>query len=292
MRILALVALFVLVAAPMNHAEAGQTVEKIRKSGVIHIGNRKDAVPFSYVAGLTGHPMGYTIAICERIVTAIGSRLKLPNIKIQYHPVQKENRVALLTSGMIDMECGATTPDDEKSKDVDFSPITFVAATRVAVHKSANIHRIRDLHGKRVVVARGTNNATAFNQLVSSEKLGVTLIEARDDAASYAAFRQRNADAIVMDDILLLSLIAESGDQGRFEILDDTLARDPYAIMIRRGDAEFKVMLDQATEELFREGAMVRLYQQWFRSPIPPKRVNLALPVTEEMARVLRLLPR
>ena len=274
------------LAAPQGNVD---TLAKIRSSRVIVVGHRTASIPFSYLPGTISRPIGYSITICEHIVDAVKARLHLPNLRTQYYPVQPDNRVALVASGSIDIECGSTTDTPARRKEVDFSTTTFVATTRVAVAKGGPHRTLRDLGGHRIAVTRGTTNEQVMEQFARDQKLSVELVRGRDQDASYAAFRSGKADAVAMDDILLLGLMTEAGDQGNIEFLEEILSSEPYAMMLRKNDPDFKALVDKTINELIDQSAMAKLYQQWFRSPIPPKRANLSLPFTEEMARVLKL---
>lgn len=268
------------------------TLSKIRSTGVIVIGHMTNAVPFSYLPGTSATPAGYSISICERIVAALRASLRLPNLRIQYQPVSAENRIPLLTNGRIDMECGATSDTEANRRDVDFSNAIFVAVTRVAVTKGAAIKSMRDLNRRRVAVMQGSSNEQVLEQFSRDHKLAIDLVRGNDLNTSYATMRLGKADAVAMDDILLIGMMNEAGDQGRFEFLDETLSSEPYGIMVRKDDPAFKRLVDKTINDLIDQGIMAKLYLQWFRSPIPPKRVNLGLPFTADMAKVLKLLPR
>ncbi|MSQ53027.1 MAG: amino acid ABC transporter substrate-binding protein [Betaproteobacteria bacterium] len=269
-----------------------KTLSKIRNAGVIVIGHRASSIPFSYQAGASAPPLGYSISICERIVGAIRTHLRLPNVRIQYQPVSPENRVSLLTNDRIDMECGSTTNTEARRKEVEFSTTTFVAATRVLVPKGASIKSLRDLNGHRVAVTHGTTNEQILEQISRDQKLSIELIRGNDHDTSYASLKSGKAAAVAMDDILLIGMITDAGDQGKFEFLDETLSSEPYGIMIRKDDPNFKKLVNGAINDMIDRGVMAKLYLQWFRSPIPPKRVNLGLPFTADMAKVLKLLPK
>ncbi len=285
-----LVAGWLSLAQPAGAAAPGaDTLGKIRSTRTIVLGHRTASIPFSYLPGTISRPIGYSIAICEHIVDAVKANLHLPELRVQYHPVQPDNRMAMVASGSVDVECGSTTATPERRKEVDFSTTTFVAATRVAVVKGGPLRALRDLNGHRIAVTRGTTNEQVMEQVARERKLDVQLVRGRDHDASYAAFRSGKADAVAMDDILLLGLMTEAGEQGKIEFMDETLSSEPYAIMLRKNDPEFKALVDKAINEMIDHSEMAKLYQQWFRSPIPPKRANLALPFTEEMARVLKL---
>ncbi len=290
-----IVAAFVLIvmqSMAFAQSAATDTLSKIRKSGVVVVGHRTSSVPFSYMPGTSSAPMGYSISICERVVDALRASLRLPGIRIQYQPVSPENRVSLVTNRRIDMECGSTTDTEAMRKDVDFSATIFVAATRVVVPRGAHIKSMRDLNGRKVAVTHGTANEQVLEQFSRNHKLAIELVRGNDHDRSFSTLRLGTADAVAMDDVLLIGMINDAGDQGRYEFLDETLSSEPYGIMIHKDDPAFKKVVDRTINEMIDQGVMAKLYLQWFRSPIPPKRVNLGLPFTEEMAKVLKLLPR
>jgi glutamate/aspartate transport system substrate-binding protein len=288
----ATIVLIVMQSMAFAQSTATDTLSKIRKSGVVVVGHRTSSIPFSYLPGANSTPMGYSISICERVVDALRASLRLPGLRIQYQPVSPENRVSLVTNHRIDMECGSTTDTEAMRKDVDFSATIFAAATRVVVSRSAHIKSMRDLNGRKVAVTHGTVNEQVLEQFSRNHKLAIELVRGHDHDGSFSTLRLGTADAVAMDDVLLIGLINDSGGQGRYEFLDETLSSEAYGIMIRKDDPAFKKVVDRTINEMIDQGALAKLYMQWFRSPIPPKRVNLGLPFTEEMAKVLRLLPR
>jgi glutamate/aspartate transport system substrate-binding protein len=285
-------AFIVMHSMAIAQSASTDTLAKIRKSGVVVVGHRVSSVPFSYLPGASSAPMGYSISICEHVVDALRERLRRPGIRIKYQPVSPENRVSLLTNGRIDMECGSTSDTEAMHKDVDFSSTIFAAATRVVVSRGASIRSMRDLNGRKVAVTHGTTNEQVLEQFSRNHKLAIELVRGDDHDMSFSTLRLGTADAVAMDDVLLIGMINDTGDQGRYEFLDETLSSEPYGIMIRKDDPEFKKVVDRTINEMIDQGVMAKLYLQWFRSPIPPKRVNLGLPFTEEMAKVLKLLPR
>ena len=286
-----LLALWLSLTQPALAAQPANvdTLAKIRSSRVIVVGHRTASIPFSYLPGTIARPIGYSISICEHIVDALKARLRLPNLRTRYYPVQPDNRIALIANGVIDIECGSTTDTPARRKEVDFSMTTFVAATRVAVAKGGPLGSFRDLGGRRIAVTQGTTNEQVLEQFARDHKLSIELVRSRDHDTSYAAFRQGKADAVAMDDILLIGLMTEAGDQRRFEFMEGTLSSEPYGIMLKKNEPEFKAIVDKTINDMIDQGAMAKLYQQWFRSPIPPKRINLSLPFTAEMAKVLKL---
>lgn len=290
--IVAAIVLIVMQSMAFAQSAATDTLSKIRKSGVVVVGHRTSSVPFSYLPGASSAPMGYSISICERVVDALRVGLRLPGIRIQYQPVSPENRVSLVSNRRIDMECGSTTDTEAMRKDVDFSATIFVAATRVVVPRGTHIKSMRDLNGRKVAVTHGTANEQVLEQFSRNHKLAIELVRGNDHDRSFSTLRLGTADAVAMDDVILIGMINDAGDQGRYEFLDETLSSEPYGIMIHKDDPAFKKVVDRTINEMIDQGVMAKLYLQWFRSPIPPKRVNLGLPFTEEMAKVLKLLPR
>lgn len=290
--IIGTIALIIMHSVAIAQSASADTLSKIQKSGVVVVGYRTSSVPFSYKPGTSSAPMGYSISICERVVDALRASLRLPGIRIQYQPVSPENRVSLVTNRRIDMECGSTTDTEAMRKDVAFSATIFAAATRVVVPKNAHIKSMRDLNGRKVAVTHGTANEQVLEQFSRNHKLAIELVRGNDHNRSFSTLRLGTADAVAMDDVLLIGMINDAGDQGRYEFLDETLSSEPYGIMIHKDDPAFKKVVDRTINEMIDQGVLAKLYIQWFRSPIPPKSVNLGLPFTEEMAKVLRLLPR
>ena len=260
-------------------AQDGGTLKKIRDTGVVKIGHRDASIPFSYLDDKQ-QPIGYGVDICLKIVDAIKANLKLPNLKVEFVPVTSQTRIPILTGGNIDVECGSTTNSIERQKQVSFAPTYFMTGTKIVVKKSSGIKGYDDLKGKNVVFTQGTTNERAMKAYNDEKKLGINFIPAKDHAESFLAVETGRAVAFPMDDILLYSLVASAKTPGDYVVLGEFLSDDPYAIMLRKDDAEFKKLVDTTVSNLYKSGEINKIYSKWFQSKIPPKGINLNFPIS------------
>ena len=261
-------------------AQDGGTLKKIRDTGVIKIGNRDASIPFSYLDD-DQKPIGYSVDICLKIADAIKANLKMPNLKVEFVPVTSQTRIPILTGGNIDLECGSTTNSVERQKQVAFAPTYFVTGTKIVVKKSSGIKSYDDLKGKNVVFTQGTTNERAMKAYNDEKKLGINFIPSKDHAESFLAVETGRAVAFPMDDILLYSLVASAKTPSDYVVIGEFLSDDPYAIMLRKDDAEFKKLVDGVVSGLYKSGEINKLYTKWFQSKIPPKGINLSFPMSE-----------
>ncbi|MCJ2144011.1 amino acid ABC transporter substrate-binding protein [Methylobacterium sp. E-066] len=259
------------------------TLKKVKDSGAIVIGYRDASVPFSYLGG-DQKPVGYALDICFKIADAVKANLGLPNLEVKLNPVTSATRIPLMANGTIDLECGSTTNNAEREKQVNFTNSHFLTATRYVSKKSANLHTIEDLKGKTVVSTSGTTNIKQINEANTERKLGLTILPAKDHAEAFLMVETGRAVAFVMDDVLLASLAASAKDPSAFEISTEALSKpEPYGIMVRKDDAPFKKVADEATAKLYTSPEGKALYDKWFTKPIPPRNINLNLPMSAEM---------
>jgi len=268
-------------------AQDGGTLKKIRDTGVIKIGNRDASIPFSYLDD-DQKPIGYGVDICLKIADAIKANLKLPNLKVEFVPVTSQTRIPVLTGGNIDLECGSTTNSIERQKQVSFAPTYFVTGTKIVVKKSAGIKGYDDLKGKTVVFTTGTTNERAMKAYNDAKNLGINFIPSKDHAESFLAVETGRAVAFPMDDILLYSLVASAKNPGDYVVLGEFLSDDPYAIMLRKDDAEFKKLVDATVANLYKSGEINKLYAKWFQSKIPPKGINLNFPMSDGLKEAIK----
>jgi glutamate/aspartate transport system substrate-binding protein len=262
---------------PMAQATEA-VVDRISRSGVISIGYRDSSPPFSYLDP-DRRPIGYSIDICHRIVDALRASLKRP-IEVRYVPVTSATRMDAVIKGEVDLECGTTTSTAERRQKVAFTVPTYIATTALLVKAGSGITTIADVSGKTVVTTRGTTAEKIFRDANERRSLRATLVDAKDHAESFAVLQAGKADAFIMDDVLLYSLRAASGSPEKFEVTRDKLNIEPLAIMFGKEDAAFKQWVDREVSRLIVEGEIARIYKRWFESPIPPKNINLALPMS------------
>lgn len=268
------------------HALTG-TLAKIKDSGVIVIGYRESSIPFSYLDE-NKRPVGYSMDICMRVVDVVRSSLGLPNLKVEYRPVTSANRIELVKAGSVDLECGSTTNNLDRQKEVAFSVTTFVAANRMVSKKSSGIRILLNLKNKPVVSTAGTTSLRQLKETNVRESYNMTILEGRDHAESFAMVEDGRAVAFSMDDILLASLVASSKNPAEYALSVQALSVEPYGMMMRREDAEFKNTVDNVITSLFRNGEIKKIYAKWFRSPIPPKGINLNVPMSGVLEQVIK----
>lgn len=274
-------------AGPVPAQPLSGTLKKIKDTGTVTIGHRDASVPFSYLDDKQ-QPVGYSMDLCARLVDAIKAELKLSALQVKLVPVTSQTRIPLMTNGTVDMECGSTTNSMERQKQVAFVVTTFVTGTKLLVKKGSGIKSYKDLKGKAVVVTSGTTNERAIKELDAKENLGLRFIPAKDHAESFLTVESGRAAAFPMDDILLYGLRANSKSPADFEIVGEFLSYDPYAIMLRKDDPPFKKLADDTIAGLFKSGEINKIYAKWFQAPIPPKNVNLDVPMSEGLREAIK----
>ena len=270
------------VAGPALAQEG--TLDKIKKTGTITIGHRDASIPFSYLDDKQ-QPVGYAMDICAAIVDAV--KKQVPNVKVAYQLVTSANRIPLMANGTIDLECGSTTNNLERQQQVSFTNTYFIPANRWVSKKSANLKTLNDLKGKTVVSTAGTSNLKLLTQINADKNLGMNIISANGHPEAFQMVETGRAVAFVMDDILLAGLVANSRNPGEFELSKDFLSLEPYGAMLRKDDPAFQKLADDATAALYKSPQMTALYDKWFMKPIPPKGVNLNVPMSAELKKTL-----
>ncbi len=264
------------------------TLKRIKDTGVVRLGHRVNSIPFAFLDG-RGRPVGYSIDLCKAVVEEVAQELGGVELRVEARPVTPENRFALVASGEIDLECGSSTSNVERRKQVAFSPTIFVSGTKLLVRKGAGIRSLRDLRGKTVVVTRGTTNAAAAQALAGKQGLGIAFLSGADHQESFQIFASGKADAFASDDVLLYGLVAETRTRARYRVVGDFLSYDPYALVYRRDDPDFAAVVDRAFERLARSREIVGIYAKWFLKPLPSG-VRLDLPMSPHLEGALRVL--
>jgi len=273
------------LASGAHAQERTGTLKKIADTKTITLGVRDSSVPFSYLDD-NQKPVGYAIDICMKVVDAIKADLKMPDLAVVTQAVTSSTRIPLMANGTIDLECGSTTNNAEREKQVAFSNTYFLTASKFVAKKSAHLLTIDSLKGKSVVSTSGTTNIVQLNKANTDRNLGLNVLAGKDHAESFLLVETGRAAAFVMDDVLLASLAASAKDPSAYAISDDAFSQpEPYSIMMRRDDAPFKAVVDGATSALFRSPAGPALYAKWFTQPIPPRNLNLNLPMAPVLAR-------
>jgi glutamate/aspartate transport system substrate-binding protein len=283
MKKLSLLVAGVLGAAAMSTPVLAQeligTMKKIKETGTITVGHRESSIPFSYLDA-NNQPIGYSMDLCAKVVDAVKKDLKMPNLTVKYQPVTSSNRIPLMQNGTIDLECGSTTNSVERQKQVAFGNTTFVINVTAAVKKSSGINSLADLNGKTISTTSGTTAVPLLKKYERTKSADVKEIYGKDHAESFLLLADDRVVAFVMDDILLAGQIANSKAPGDFKIINESLRTEPYGIMLRKDDPQFKKLVDGTLAGLMKSGEIEKIYAKWYTSPIPPKNVNLNFPIS------------
>lgn len=258
------------------------TLKKIKDSGTIVLGVRESSIPFSYLDD-SQKPIGYSIDMCMKVVDSVKKKLKMPNLVVKTNPVTSQTRIPLMTNGTIDLECGSTTNSVERQKQVAFSVAHYVTSVRMAVKTGSGIKRLDDLNGKPVVTTTGTTSDRYIKQNEQGKQIDVKNIYGKDHAESFLILESGRAVAFVMDDVLLAGLIARSKTPKAFEIVGPALSVEPYGLMMRKDDPQFKKVVDDSLIALMKSGEAEKIYKKWFTTAIPPKSINMSLPLSPKL---------
>lgn len=267
------------VATPALAQELTGTLKKIKDNGTITIGHRDSSIPFSYYDDKQ-QVVGYAMDICMKIVDAVKAELKMPNLKVVLNPVTSATRIPLIANGTVDLECGSTTNNLDRQKQVGFTNTYFLTANRYVAKKASNIKSLADLKGKTVVSTAGTTNIKWLTEENGKQNLGMSIIPAKDHAEAFLMVETDRAAAFFMDDILLYSLVASSKAPADYAIGSEAYSVEPYGAMVPKDDAAFKKVADTATANLYKSGQINAIYEKWFLKPIPPKGITLNVPVS------------
>ena len=264
------------------------TLAGIKKAHVVRLGYRESSPPFSFL-DQANRPIGYSLELCEAIVDEISVEVDDANLRIEYVKVTSDDRIAAVVQNKIDLECGSTTANAERSKQVAFSPLIFVAGTKLMVPKASTISGPADLKGKTVVVTKGTTNEQAMHNVDKKFELGLTIIASPDHEQSYQMLVDQKADAFATDDILLYGLIARHKAQDKFRVTGDYLSYDPYGIMFRKGEPQLTAVVERTFRKLGSNRDLIPLYNKWFVARLPTgEKLNVAIsPQLEEAFKVL-----
>ena len=283
LRAFALTALACSLAAPAF----ADTLAKVKDSGAITLGIRESSLPLSYLDDKQ-QPVGYHIDICNRIVDAVKAELKLPNLKVNHTAVTSQNRIPLVSNGTVDLECGSTTNNEARQKQVAFAPTTFVTNVRMAVKKASGIKGLSELGGKPVATTTGTKSVQLMRAHEKGKGIDFKEVYGKDHADSFLMLETDRAVAFVMDDNLLAGLIVTSKNPADYAIVGEVLNIEPIAIMLRKDDPAFKALVDKTVGALMKSGEIDKLYKRWFESPIPPKAANLAFPMSDKLKELIK----
>ncbi len=287
MKLPALMAAAATVLLAATGAQAADTLAKIAESGKITLAYRESSVPFSYLDG-PNKPIGFAVEMSNAVVEAVKKKLNKPNLQVQLMAVTSQNRIPLITNGTVDLECGSTTNNSARGKDVSFAVNHFYTGTRLLVKKSSKIKDYADLAKKTVASTTGTTNALVMRKYNTEKNLDMNIVLGKDHADAFLLVESDRAVAFAMDDILLFGLIANSKNPADYEVVGESLQVEPYACMLPKDDPAFKKLVDDTFIGMMKSGEFEKLYTKWFMSPIPPKNLPLNLPMSPQLKENLK----
>jgi len=268
------------VGSSASAQELTGTLKKIKETGSITVGHRESSIPFSYLDDKQ-QPIGYSMELCMKVVDAVKADLKMPNLKINLQAVTSSNRIPLLQNGTIDMECGSTTNSVVRQQQVAFGPTYFVINVTAAVKKNSTVNSLIDLANKPISTTSGTTAVPLLKAYEKTKSIDVKEIYGKDHAESFLLLADDRVAAFVMDDILLAGQIANAKNPADYRIIPESLRQEPYSMMLRKDDAQFKALVDKTIGAVMKSGEINKIYAKWFVSPIPPKNANLNFPMTQ-----------
>ncbi len=269
-------------------ADGSPVLTRIKERGVINMGHRESSVPFSYI-GPDGKPIGYSVDLCMKIIDQVKAELKMPNLKIKYVPVTSQTRIALMANGTIDIECGSTTNNLTRQKQVDYLPVTFITGTKLASKKGSGIKEIEDMNGKTIALSLGTTNEKAIKRVAKEKGIKLKYVMVKDHPQGWLALETGRADAYATDDVLLFGLISKSKNPGQFQVTGRFLSYDPYGIMVPRNDSTYRRLGTVVLADLMRSGGAQKIYDKWF-NPGPTK-INMPISSTLKTGFEIQALP-
>lgn len=271
-----------LMSSAVNAEELKGTLAEIKDSGVIIVGHRESSIPFSYYDN-TRNVIGYSQDYSNAIVDAVKKELDMPNLKVEYLPVNSNTRIQLLNNNSYDFECGSTTNNLERQKAVDFSNTIFIVGTQFLVKSDSGINSVADLKGKNVVTTAGTTSEARLNQINNSENLGIRIIAPKDHGDAFKALETGRAVAFLMDDALLAGERSRAINPADWKIVGEPLSYEAYGCMLRKNDPQFKQLVDKAITDMQTSGKALESYNRWFTQPVPPKGANMELAISPKM---------
>ncbi|MBY4769176.1 glutamate/aspartate ABC transporter substrate-binding protein [Burkholderia ambifaria] len=267
------------------HAQETGTLKKIKDTGVIALGHRESSIPFSYY-DQNQQVVGYSREFQMKVVDAVKKKLNLPNLQVKNIPVTSQNRIPLVQNGTVDIECGSTTNNTERQQQAAFSDTIFVIGTRLMTKKDSGVKDFADLKGKTVVTTAGTTSERLLRKMNNDKQLGMNIISAKDHGDSFNTLESGRAVAFMMDDALLAGERAKAKQPGEWVIVGTPQSEEAYGCMMRKGDADFKKVVDDAISQVEKSGEAAKIYAKWFESPIPPKGLNLNFPLSDSMKKL------
>jgi glutamate/aspartate transport system substrate-binding protein len=276
-----------LCAGVQAQEELTGTLKKIKDAGTISVGHRESSVPFSYYDD-KNQVVGYSQDLVVKVVDAVKQKLNLPNLQVKLIPVTSQNRIPLIQNGTIDIESGSTTNNLERQKQVNFSNTMFIIGTRLLVKKDSPIKDFPDLKGKNVVVTAGTTSERLIREMNEKDAMGMNIISAKDHGESFLTLQSGRAAAFMLDDALLAGERAKARNPNDWVIVGTPQSKEAYGMMLTKGDTQFKKLIDDTIANVQTSGEAEKLYNKWFMSPIPPKGLNLNLPLSDDMKQLFK----
>ena len=277
-----LVQALVLAAASLAFGAHADTLKKIKDSGSVTMGVRESSGAMSYTLG-DGKYAGFHFDVCSRVLGDIQKSLGMAKLDIKYQPVTSQNRIPLVQTGAVDLECGSTTNNSARGKEVSFATNYFYTGTRLMVRKSSGIQNWAELKGKKVAITTGTTNMQVVRRYNDEKNLNLEIIGTKDHADAAMLVETGRADAFAMDDILLFGLKANAKDPAALDVVGESLQVEPYACMVRKDDPKFKALVDGVINGMMKTGEFTKLYNKWFMEPIPPRNQAIGLPMSKEL---------
>ena len=285
--IIAVIGWIALGSTAANAQAPEGTLQKIKDTGTFTIGFRESSLPLSYLDDRQ-QPVGFSIELCRHVIEQVKGRLGLPDLKIQYNPVTSATRIPLVANGTVDIECGSTANMLARQKQVAFSFTFFVPQFKWIARTDTGINGAADLKGKAVAVTAGTNTAQFVAKLNNEQNLGLRIMSGKDHAESFLLVETGRASAWMEDDILIAGFRANARKPADLKLLEQAYPSDPYALMLRRDDPQFKALVDATLSGLMKSGEFDKLYAKWFESPIPPRGINIALPMSDKLKALVK----
>ncbi len=276
-----------LIASPVFATELTGTLKKIKESGTITLGHRDASIPFSYFGDNPELPVGYSHDLQLKVVEALKQQLDMPTLKVRYNLVTSQTRIPLVQNGTVDLECGSTTNNVERQQQVDFSVGIFEVGTRLLAKKTSGVNDFADLKGKNVVTTAGTTSERLLKIMNAEKKMGMNIISAKDHGESFLMLESGRALAFMMDDALLYGEMAKAKQPADWAVVGTPQSFEIYGCMVRKGDAGFKQVVDDAISATFKSGEINGIYDRWFMQPIPPKNLNLNFPMSDELKKLI-----
>ena len=281
-------AAFLLGSAMPAFSAESMVLKRIKERGSINMGHRESSVPFSYI-GKDGEPQGYSVDLCMKFIDAVKAELEMPNLKVNLVPVTSQTRIALMANGTIDLECGSTTNNLTRQKQVDYLSTTFITGTKIASKKGSGINEIEDLEGKTVALSLGTTNEKAIKRVAKANGINVKTLMVKDHPQGWLAVESGRADAYASDDVLLYGLISKSKNPDQFQVTGRFLSFDPYGIMVPQNDSLYRRLGTVTLADLMRSGEAKKIYDKWFNPG--PTNINMPMSATLKTAFEIQALP-